>query len=461
MTIQTTSSKAGPFIGNGSATTFASNFLVDKPDDLVVIYTNALAQDTTLDPSQYTATGFGDPGGVTITYPISGPPIGANEKITLLRMVDYDQQTSITNQGGFYPTVIEKALDRIVMQCQQLAEKVGRAISVSVSSNEDPNEAFQSIAINAAIAQEAAAEAGGSANAAAASAAAAAESAASIEKPIPVVSGGTGAESSADARTNLGLGTAATQNIGTAAGDIPQLQTGGKMPAVSAEDMTMTGRLLRITKLTASGVFTKVTQLLPQTNFVGIWVYGGGAGGGGVRGLASNTAAGGNGGAGGYAFAFVPVSALAATEIIQIGSGGAAGPSTPNDGGSGGVTSFGAFASATGGESGGVNNASSTGAALCRGGVGIVGDVLGTGDSGCRPFYVPTGILSQPPGAGTRGKYGAAGLYGAYAGGFTTGNNAPPNSGCGGMGGISAFNNTGTAAGGPGGSGFIMIEEYA
>lgn len=229
MTIQTTSSKAGPFIGNGSTTTFACNFPIDKPDDLQVVYTNALAQDTTLDPSQYMAAGFGDPAGVTVTYPISGPPIGATEKLTLLRLVDYDQQTSITNQGGFYPTVIEKALDRIVMQCQQLAEKVGRAVSVSVSSNEDPNAAFQSIVVNAAIMQEAAAEAEESAGSAATSAAAAAASAASIEKPIPIESGGTGAETAAYARSNLGLGTAATKDVGTGDGQIPMLSSGGKL----------------------------------------------------------------------------------------------------------------------------------------------------------------------------------------------------------------------------------------
>ena len=236
MTIQTTSSKAGPFIGNGSTTTFACNFPIDKPGDLQVVYTDALAQDAILDSSQYTATGFGDPAGVTVTYPISGPPIGASEKLTLLRLVDYDQQTSITNQGGFYPTVIEKALDRIVMQCQQLAEKVGRAITVGVSSSEDPNAAFQSIAINAAIAQEAATQAGSLANSAASSAAAAATSAASIGSPLPVSSGGTGSETAEDARSNLGLGTAATKDIGSLPDNIPLLNNAGKLSRGILED---------------------------------------------------------------------------------------------------------------------------------------------------------------------------------------------------------------------------------
>ena len=40
-----------------------------------------------------------------------------------------------------------------------------------------------------------------------------------------VTKGGTGASTAADARTNLGLGTAAVEDVGTASGDIPQILT--------------------------------------------------------------------------------------------------------------------------------------------------------------------------------------------------------------------------------------------
>jgi len=105
--------------------------------------------------------------------------------------------------GGFYPAVIERALDRIVYQCQQLAEKIGRAVLVNVSGAEDPSVAFNAISTNATIAQQSAATAVSSAVAAAASAAA-------ISLPVRVFFGGTGAADAAAARNNLGLGSAAS-----------------------------------------------------------------------------------------------------------------------------------------------------------------------------------------------------------------------------------------------------------
>lgn len=40
------------------------------------------------------------------------------------------------------------------------------------------------------------------------------------------------------ARTNIGLGTAATKNTGTAVGDVVEVQAGGKLPALDASDLT-------------------------------------------------------------------------------------------------------------------------------------------------------------------------------------------------------------------------------
>jgi hypothetical protein len=55
---------------------------------------------------------------------------------------------------------------------------------------------------------------------------------------VAVANGGTGAATPGDARTNLGLGTAATQNTGTAANNVVQLDGTGALPAVSGASLT-------------------------------------------------------------------------------------------------------------------------------------------------------------------------------------------------------------------------------
>lgn len=46
-------------------------------------------------------------------------------------------------------------------------------------------------------------------------------------EPLPVNKGGTGGKNAADARTNLGLGTAATADVGTASGNVMPVGAGG------------------------------------------------------------------------------------------------------------------------------------------------------------------------------------------------------------------------------------------
>ena len=55
---------------------------------------------------------------------------------------------------------------------------------------------------------------------------------------VAISNGGTGATTIAAARTNLGLGTAATLNVGTAASNIVQLDANGKLPAVDGSLLT-------------------------------------------------------------------------------------------------------------------------------------------------------------------------------------------------------------------------------
>lgn len=140
MTISSSAApKAGPFIGNGVTTSFPFTFKVfDKSEvkvTLAVLATGAesvLVLDTnytvTLNPDQNT-----NPGG-SVTYNPSGTPMAATHSLTITSNVLEMQGTDITNGGGFYPQVIEDALDRAVILVKQLREVISRSLSIPVSS---------------------------------------------------------------------------------------------------------------------------------------------------------------------------------------------------------------------------------------------------------------------------------------------------------------------------------------
>ncbi|MDR5743269.1 glycosyl hydrolase family 28-related protein [Caballeronia sp. LZ029] len=137
MTVSSATRKAGPFDGNGVTTTFPFTFKVFSKDDVQVVLTNANGADTPLAlDADYSITLNGDqngsPGG-SVTYPLSGSPLPSGSKLTLTGDLPNLQLTNITNQGGFYPEIIETMVDRATIQIQQLAEELARSIRVSVS----------------------------------------------------------------------------------------------------------------------------------------------------------------------------------------------------------------------------------------------------------------------------------------------------------------------------------------
>lgn len=142
MTISNTTRKAGPFIGNGATTVFPFTFKVfDKTDiEALRVDGNGISTTLVLD-SDYSvllnADQDGSPGG-QITYPITGTPLAAGYQLVMLGDLPYDQETDITNQGGFYPQVIEDMVDRATIQIQQLKEITSRAIVVSPSESLNP-----------------------------------------------------------------------------------------------------------------------------------------------------------------------------------------------------------------------------------------------------------------------------------------------------------------------------------
>ena len=122
-------------VGNGSATVFPYGFPILNDAHLLVIITDAAGVETTLSPSLYAAAGIGSLGGGSVTYPLAGPALATGTRLTIVRTVPYTQTTVLSNQGGYYPEVVERRFDEIYMAMQQLAEIVGRT---TVSSISDP-----------------------------------------------------------------------------------------------------------------------------------------------------------------------------------------------------------------------------------------------------------------------------------------------------------------------------------
>jgi microcystin-dependent protein len=160
MTISSEVRKAGPFSANGSNKNFAFTFKCFTNEDVRVVLTNSLGveSDLVLD-SDYSVTLNPDQnvsaGGTVITT----LAYATGNKITLVGDIDYKQETDITNGGGFYPEVIENALDKLTMQIQQLNEAVDRSVKTDISSNENPADFLNSITDSVAEASASAAEA--------------------------------------------------------------------------------------------------------------------------------------------------------------------------------------------------------------------------------------------------------------------------------------------------------------
>lgn len=135
MTISTELRKAGPFTGNGVTTAFPFSFKVFAATDATVTVANTQWNESVLAlGADYAVALNADqdaaPGG-TVTL---AAPLASGHRLVVSSAVPNLQPTDITNNGGFYPRVIEDALDRHVAQVQQIDEKVGRALKVAVTS---------------------------------------------------------------------------------------------------------------------------------------------------------------------------------------------------------------------------------------------------------------------------------------------------------------------------------------
>lgn len=127
MTISSTVRTAGPYSGAGLAAPLPFGFKVFQESDILVQITHSDGSADVLTlGTEYSVTLNADqdanPGGwVALVTPLADD--GSSVQIT--SNVQPLQLTSITNQGGFYPKVMEGALDRLTVLLQQQSYSAG------------------------------------------------------------------------------------------------------------------------------------------------------------------------------------------------------------------------------------------------------------------------------------------------------------------------------------------------
>jgi len=139
MTISTTRS-AVSYVGNGVTTSFDFTFPI--PVGALVVTLTEAKKVTPLAASAYTATGLGGDKGGAVT--LATPPTAA-QTVTIRRLVDLTQETSLVTGAAFYAEVVESTHDRHAMADQQLQEQLDRAVKVPVGSGLDPDDYLATI----------------------------------------------------------------------------------------------------------------------------------------------------------------------------------------------------------------------------------------------------------------------------------------------------------------------------
>jgi hypothetical protein len=225
------------------------------------------------------------------------------------------------------------------------------------------------------------------------------------------------------------------------------------------------GRLLAVQVFSTAGS-TTYTPTAGMVNCI-IETLGAGAGAGGVGTAASNYYAGSGGGSGAYSRAFKTAAQVGASQNVTVGAKGT-GSSNAN-GTAGGDSFVGANLAASlcgaKGGSGGLRVNAAVGAAPLGGAGGLasggVGDVKAGGNAGGPGIYIalPTFVIQTASGFGGSSCFGGApsGVVWTVTSGATAGTNAAAY-GSGGSG--AAGNDSGSAKGGDGSDGIVIITEY-
>lgn len=175
MTVEAVTRKAGPYACEAGVD-YPFFFKVFSASDVYVVLAEngieTLAGLGTDYVVRLNANQDNEPGGaVTLLCEAAG------KTVTIGSCVPYTQEVVITNKGGFYPAILNKAYDKLTILVQQLLEEVSRCVKVTISGQEKPDTLIQTLYESAQAAKESAQLSVDKAEDAAASAWAAAESA--------------------------------------------------------------------------------------------------------------------------------------------------------------------------------------------------------------------------------------------------------------------------------------------
>lgn len=134
MTISSTTRKAGPFSGTGTQNAYPFSFKVFASGDVLVVQTDDTGVENPLAVgTHYTVALNADqeknPGGIVSL----STALPAGYLLTVSSAIPLTQGASIPNMGGFYPKVIEQALDKLTIAQQQIADVMGRCIRFAFS----------------------------------------------------------------------------------------------------------------------------------------------------------------------------------------------------------------------------------------------------------------------------------------------------------------------------------------
>jgi len=240
MALQDISRRAGPFSWSSSRT-YSFGFKVFATDQVAVTVLRG-STEIVLASSSYSVTLNADqenqPGG-TVTLI---PSIGVSDRVVITSAVPYTQEMVLTNQGGFYPDILNENDDRIVAQIQQLREGLDRAIKVGPTSSKSAAEYKADLedVVNAAAEQASASDSAASDSAASASDSAAAAAAAQAAAEDADEAASDAKDAAVAAKAALDTAVASIPGIVTSevdGRDIPGLVADEVSSAITAQDI--------------------------------------------------------------------------------------------------------------------------------------------------------------------------------------------------------------------------------